>query len=233
MLVPVPVPVPVGGRIRAHDARKIALHAVHGHAAVLLREAVSARLRTQAGRHVDVAALHRRTPRGTTTAGRPRAVRRHRFLRGPADVLLRFAEQDGFADDVHVGLQLVVPVQDVQVVRAEAESPRLVEVPRSQREYDRDQDAEPEESGPEQVIIVAKDGSRKPPGGDERIKGLETRQLGRLQRKVEEKGRGTHGVYPDENNTNKHGDEHPNGPDFRQESVKQICGGSCGDDHHC
>jgi hypothetical protein len=71
----------------------------------------------------------------------------------------------------------------------EAESPRLVEVPRSQREYDRDQDAKIEESGPEQVIIVAKDGSRKPPGGDERIDGLETRQLGQLQRKVEEGGR--------------------------------------------
>ena len=188
--MPVPVPVPVGGRIRADDARKVALHAVHGHAAVLLRKAVSARLRTQAGRHVDVAALHRRTPRGT---GRPRAVRRHRFLRGePADVLLRFAQQDGFADDVHVGPHLVVPVQDVQVVRAEAEGPRLVEVPRSQREYDRDQDAEIEERGPEQVIIVAEDGCRKPPGGDERIEGLETRQLGQSQRKVEEEAEGGH-----------------------------------------
>lgn len=157
-------------------------------------------------------------------------MRRRGFWQA-ADVLLRFAVQNGFVNDVHVRLQLVVPVQDVQVARAEAEAPRLVKVPRSQREYDRDQDAEPEERGSEQEIVVAVDGSHKPPGGDERIESLDIRQL-ELQRKVAgEKGGGTHGVYPDEHNANKHGGEHPNGPNPREESVKQICGGSCGDDH--
>ena len=94
-------------------------------------------------------------------------MRRRRFLHATVDVLLRFAVQDGFADDVHVRPDLVVPVQDIQVVRVEAEGPRLVEVARSQREYDRDQDAKPEDRGLEQEMIVAVDGSHKPPGGDE------------------------------------------------------------------
>jgi len=169
---------PAGGRIGGHNAGKVALHAAHGRTAVLLREAVSARLRTQAGGHVDVAALRRRTHRVT---GGPRAVRRRRFRHGAvAEVLLRFAVQDSFANDVHVRPDLVVPVQDVQVVRAEAEGPRLVEVPRSQREYDRDQDPKPEDRGSEQVMIVAVDGRVNPPGGDERIDSLEARQLEQL-----------------------------------------------------
>ena len=96
-------------RRKGQSAGQIALHAAHGDAVVLLRKAVSARLRTHAGGHVDLAALHRRAPHGTAGRG---AVRRRGFWHddAPRGLLRFFAAQDGFVDYVHVRPDFVVPV---------------------------------------------------------------------------------------------------------------------------
>jgi hypothetical protein len=43
----------------------------------------------------------------------------------------------------------------------------------------------------------------------------------------------TYGVCEDKNNANKHGEEHPAGPNSRIESVEEICNDGRRNDHRC
>jgi len=118
-----------------YDAGEITLHAAHGDAILLLRKAVSARGRTYAGRHVDLAALHRRA--AVTVGGRSLGfhILRFRVIRWPRLLRLSsFSVLVSLVNEVHVWSEFVVPIQDVQVSGVEAEAPCHVEVPWEERE---------------------------------------------------------------------------------------------------
>lgn len=132
-------------------------------------------------------------------------------------------------NEIHVRLQFVVPIKDIQVIRMEAERPRHVEVPRKECEYERDGNAEPEDRRLKQEMIVAVDRCAKPSRRDNGIDGLKQRI--RTQRTPKVGGEKTYGVCPDEYNANKHGEKHPTGPKLRIEAVEEICRDSCRDDH--
>jgi len=113
-------------------------------------------------------------------------------------------------DDVHVRLEFVVPVQDIEVIGVVAEGPRHVEVPRKESEYNRYRKTEPKDGGAEQKVIIAVDRCHQPTKIDDGINGS---------------------VYPDERNADEDRKEHPSSPDFGIESVEQIGNDGCGDDH--
>jgi hypothetical protein len=67
---------------------------------------------------------------------------------------------------VHVWSEFVVPIEDVQVIGIE-ERPRNVQVPREKCEQECDGNAEPEDRGFKQEMIVAIDRRGNPSGGDD------------------------------------------------------------------
>jgi hypothetical protein len=126
----------------------------------------------------------------------------------------------GLMDEVHVRIDFVVPAQDIEIIGAEEERPRHVEVPRQEGEQNGDGKTEPEDSGVEQVVIVTVDWRRKPPRGDDGINSL-TVWIRYTPTTVMETI-GTYSICPDENNANEHGKEHPTGPKPRIEPVEEI-----------
>ena len=73
---------------------------------------------------------------------------------------------------IHVRLQFIVPIEDIQVIRMEAERPCHVEVPREKCENDGNGDTEPEDRRFKQEMIVAVDRCGNPSRGDNGINGL-------------------------------------------------------------
>ena len=136
-----------------------------------------------------MAALHRRAAERTRRfAPRRRSVQYARLR------LRLFLVKIGLMNEIHVRLQFVVPIKDIQVTRTEVERPRHVEVPREECENDGDGNTEPEDRGFKQKVIVAVDSCGNPSRGDNGINGLEQRvRTERLHRKSTRKKRT---VYP-------------------------------------
>lgn len=77
-----------------------------------------------------------------------------------------------FALDVQTGTKLEVPAHDIDVVRRDEEIPCFVDVAGGEGDEDGDRKGEPEESGMEEIVVIAIDGSGEPSGRDDGVDGL-------------------------------------------------------------
>ncbi len=119
---------------------------------------------------------------------------------------------------VVVGIVLDDPPCTVQVARMERVLVRLGDESRETREHDHEEDAEPEVSRTEEVVIVAVDGCREPSGSDDGVNGLSRwSAIARCPIQTE-----TYRVRPDKHDTESHSEEDPGGPHMSVETIEKI-----------